>query len=323
MIPYTNRFWTTLARQSEVLANLCIERYFRKHVFRWLKMKDFSYSRVNNVYTFRFPASGGQYPRNIVLEYDCKTDLWRSDFGDFAVVSDEPHLLDILEPVRGYLLGGDLRPGDIVVDAGAYDGWVSCVFAGLVGPQGAILALEPTPDNCRKIIWHKEKNHLGQIQVIQKGLSHFCGVVSFQVDKSGMAAEKQAQSEAKQVELEVATLAVLLSDNAIEPGRIKMIKLDIEGGELDCIDEILAFIQDHPRTYACIASYHIVDGQPTVQTIERKCEAVAKLKCISLWQQHLTTYILHEDNREVWDRLQLAAKNESPKNSWLTVSLSD
>ncbi len=54
-----------------------------------------------------------------------------------------------------------VRKGDRVVDAGANYGWYTTLFAGLVGPQGAVYAFEPVPTTFSRLMEHIELNENG------------------------------------------------------------------------------------------------------------------------------------------------------------------
>lgn len=306
MIPYRNKYLMKISKYSDRLTQLFIERYFKRHVLRWIQDRDFQMERVESAplkYIFHFPAQSGDVLSSVSLEYYRKTDLWRMDFGGFSVLSEEPRLLDLLTHCRGYLLCGNVAEGDIILDVGAYDGWMSCVFCGFIGKTGMVYSLEPTPGNCDKIVSHMTMNAINQITIVPMGLSHYSGKAVFCVDASGMASESQAVGETR-FEFDVIALTDLLNKYSIDQTRLKLIKVDIEGGELDCADDILLFIKNHPEAIAAIASYHIVDGQKTAVAIEQKCSLQPDLHCITLWPQHLTTFILHKSNQTVWQKLQ-------------------
>ena len=55
------------------------------------------------------------------------------------------------EPDIGWLLMRALRPGDFAIDVGANVGFFTLMMAKLVGPEGKVLAVEPGPDNMKKL----------------------------------------------------------------------------------------------------------------------------------------------------------------------------
>lgn len=67
------------------------------------------------------------------------------------------------------LLPALVRPGDVVVDAGANVGAYTHALSALVGPSGRVLAFEPIPEVADAL--ERSSAHLGNVSVIRQALS--------------------------------------------------------------------------------------------------------------------------------------------------------
>lgn len=72
-----------------------------------------------------------------------------------------------------------LRPGDVLWDIGAHKGYVTLAGARRVGPEGAVIACEPSRRNLvalrRHVAWNRARN----VRVVDAGLSRADGEASF------------------------------------------------------------------------------------------------------------------------------------------------
>jgi FkbM family methyltransferase len=133
--------------------------------------------------------------------------------------------------------GAVLRPGDLVVEVGANVGTETVALADLVGPGGAVLAIEPIPENVVRLRMLNEQSGLSQVEVIPVALSDADGSVRFQPPTepghSGMGhiLGREEDNLAAVVEVSCTTLDGLLE------GRppVRLITMDAEGSELNIL----------------------------------------------------------------------------------------
>ena len=75
------------------------------------------------------------------------------------------------EPRTAALIGRLLEPGDVFVDIGAHVGWLSLIAAGRVGAQGRVVAVDPQPYNCDRILRNAALNGYANIVVAPVAIS--------------------------------------------------------------------------------------------------------------------------------------------------------
>jgi len=155
---------------------------------------------------------------------------------------EERYLSGCPEPgVQGEIVN-HLRAGACLYDVGAHIGFYSLLAARLVGGDGRVVAFEPDPANASVLQANVSRNGLSQVEVIQAALWSHCGVVTFQRS----AAEHPELSSRRGTV--VPSHATDLGSRLIEVEAVKldafseyrclptMIKIDVEGGEIDVVN---------------------------------------------------------------------------------------
>jgi len=155
---------------------------------------------------------------------------------------------------EGHLVRSLLAPGMNVVDVGANIGYYMLMFAQVVGPEGRIIAIEPSPENLPELKLNVERNKLRNVEIIPKAVGNAQEGVGLRSGiNSGVVCD--ITTPAYNVEQD-------LIDNIItEP--IDFMKLDVEGYEgfaLEGAQRVLSkyrptvFLEIHPlelKQYGC------------------------------------------------------------------------
>lgn len=130
--------------------------------------------------------------------------------------------------------------GDRVVDAGASIGIYTRFLSALVGPSGAVHAVEPVPETFDVLASNVRRLGLANVRPIRCALSDFDGEVEMEVPRWPHGGEnlyearvraQGAPSALRRVRVEARRLDSLLT--AQEP--IAFVKCDVEGHELACL----------------------------------------------------------------------------------------
>jgi len=151
-----------------------------------------------------------------------------------------------------------LRPGMTFVDVGVNKGDFSILGSTLVGQSGKVLCFEPEPENCYWIRRSIELNGYTNISLFELALSDVNGDAQLYLGrKSGWHTliPCQAGCDAGIIMVRRRTLDDFLED--ICQDRVDMIKIDVEGAELQVLrgaartlsrnKEIVLLIDVHPR----------------------------------------------------------------------------
>jgi len=132
----------------------------------------------------------------------------------------------------------ELPPGSVVIDAGAYCGASSLLFAQQVGPAGRVIAIEADPANFKALLQNTASN--ATISCVPAALWSSRGTLVF-ASEGNMGSAVQADGGtvrpgAARVEVPALTLADLI--DRFELSRVDGIKLDIEGAEYEVLPAI-------------------------------------------------------------------------------------
>lgn len=131
-----------------------------------------------------------------------------------------------------------LGPGATMLDLGAHTGTYALHAARAVGPTGAVYAFEPLPSNAERLRVNVGLNGFTQCTVVQSAVSDVAGRAPFQSVEVGgesgwgsMVIDASAVTHA--IEVDVVTVDGFAQANGL--GRVDLIKLDIQGSELQAL----------------------------------------------------------------------------------------
>lgn len=132
-----------------------------------------------------------------------------------------------------------LKQGSIFIDGGANIGFFSILGSKLVGPNGKVIAFEPAPSTLKYLNQNIKINKISNIIVSDKGLSSIEKRLSFLIknnseENSILKNEgKKLQFGEKIINIDATTIDKFCKKKNLE--QIDLIKLDIEGQELEAI----------------------------------------------------------------------------------------
>jgi FkbM family methyltransferase len=156
----------------------------------------------------------------------------------------------VFEPRTTALFAKLLRPGDCVVDVGAHVGYHTLRARTLVGDKGRVLAIDPQPYNCHKILANAELNGFSNIAVLAAAVGASDTFVTlkqqFRSDRSRLTLRGPGVNDgALDFIVPMVTLNWVLANWNIS--RLALLKIDVEGYELDVLlgaDKVLGAIDN-------------------------------------------------------------------------------
>src|SRR5262249_54043413 len=147
------------------------------------------------------------------------------------------------------------EPGDVVVDAGAYLGETAIRFALDAGPEGRVLAFDPSPAHARLARENVRRNGLkDRVRVLAAGLADASSIAGLDDADPSDAAPAQADAGRR---MRADDPQVTLDDLCrwADIARVDYVKMDIEGCEIAALAGSRETILAHrPKLGVCV--YH-------------------------------------------------------------------
>lgn len=157
-------------------------------------------------------------------------------------------LKDEYEPDVTKIFLNEIHEGDIVIDIGANIGYFTLLAARLVGEKGKVFAFEPEPNNYDLLLKNIEINNYKNVIPIQKAVSNENKTTKlFLRQDSSMNSLLEgfnANPSIGDISIDTVTIDNFFKDNPLK-SKIKLIKMDIEGAEMQAILGMLDLIKEN------------------------------------------------------------------------------
>ncbi len=136
------------------------------------------------------------------------------------------------EPPLSEWIRRTLRPGDVFVDVGANFGYFTLLAARAVAPGGSVVAVEASPATARRLEENLARNQVQNVRVVRVAAAAEEGAVPFYRAPWNDAEDSTVPREGTELMGEVRALPLpeLLTEDELR--RARVIKVDVEGGEL-------------------------------------------------------------------------------------------
>ncbi|MEZ4856616.1 MAG: FkbM family methyltransferase [Gelidibacter sp.] len=193
------------------------------------------------------------------------TLVYETTYNDESFITNQP-LYAITPDFDNYQHFYKVKQGDKVIDGGANVGILSLLFSKKVGKKGHVYCFEPDVYNIPMLQANFELNDMTANYSVHKELLWSKNtLVDFQ--ESGTVASSALWfSDTKSVvKKQAMTLDSWCEQHAVK--QLDFIKMDIEGAELEAVEGCRELIKKLKPNFA-IASYHMVDGEPTYIKLE-------------------------------------------------------
>jgi FkbM family methyltransferase len=180
----------------------------------------------------------------------------------------------VWEPEISHLMGQILRPGDTFVDIGANVGYDSLLGSSLVGPQGQVISIEASPIAFAKLKKNIALNKSTNIRAVNVAVSDRVGkldLFDLEGPNSGAATTLAGRGGKLIASVEALPLAQILTP--AEMGRVRLIKIDVEGAEPAILNDILDNIGGFPASMDVIAELAVDDVEASRRVFYRMTQA--------------------------------------------------
>lgn len=139
-----------------------------------------------------------------------------------------------------------LKKGDTFVDIGTNVGLFSLHASAMVGKSGKVISFEPSSATVQRLQENIALNRCNNVEIVPKGLSYESGVLELVVAGNGydafnsFAIPSMGAITARE-KVEVTTMDEFMKLKGINPKEVKLIKIDVEGWELQVLKGGIAF----------------------------------------------------------------------------------
>ena len=160
--------------------------------------------------------------------------------------------------------------GDVIMDCGAHIGNCAVLFSRFVGKEGIVIALEPFEESFKTLQNRAQRLRRKNIIAINKGVWNNTGRFSLRVFSNTISCKvvedvNVVNTKNKHKYIDCITIDDLMNELKIK--RLDMIKMDIEGAEIEALQGSENTLSDYKPRVA-IASYHNRDNKPTYLKVE-------------------------------------------------------
>jgi FkbM family methyltransferase len=146
-----------------------------------------------------------------------------------------------------------VKPGMTFFDIGANVGFVTILAARLVGPSGRVVAFEPVPYNVAAIKENLALNGIDWVEVRETAVGRENGAASFIVSDvsafSRLASVSVPTGAREHIDVAVTSVDELLASERLPPPDV--VKIDIEGAELEAIAGMRDLLASHKPVLLC------------------------------------------------------------------------
>jgi FkbM family methyltransferase len=199
----------------------------------------------------------------------------------------------ILHPRITEILNQVIKPGDVVVDAGANVGFYTLLAAKRVGRAGRVISFEPDPRNLLMMQKNVLLNEVsGVVQIEAKALSNIEGKMNFWTSLNNSWGGSLVELKSLEgTHLEIASISLDLYRSRNNIGVIDAIKIDIEGAEPLALEGMRQTLQDTK-----LLIYEI-NGPGLAELKMRPMELIQQTL---RWGDFTSTFITDERNDQIY-----------------------
>ena len=157
------------------------------------------------------------------------------------------------EPMVHEALRRTLGAGDVFVDIGCNVGYTAMVAASIVGPQGRVVALDAQRECAEATALHARLNGVGQLEAAHAAAAAHSGAAEVIVTEDSLWSRLASVGE-HELEVRRDLVPAIAGDELLERfglARIDVVKIDVDGAELDVIAGMQRLLADQRPVVIC------------------------------------------------------------------------
>jgi FkbM family methyltransferase len=138
-----------------------------------------------------------------------------------------------------------ISKGDIVIDVGANYGYWTMVASKLVGESGKVLSFEPIESTFKVLERNISASKLNNVLLYSLGLSNVNTKTTFNLSSEDEIGAQTSQGGQSIVNWDLVQDVELVTLDSIYKEKVKLVKIDIEGGELSALKGMVQLLKLH------------------------------------------------------------------------------
>ncbi len=157
-------------------------------------------------------------------------------------------LLERYEPQETEIVRALLEPGCTFIDIGANIGWFTLQAASIIGSKGRIYSFEPRQDIFNLLKMSVEDSHLKFVNVYNNALGSSRGkaTLGWHEQSTNLGGSRIAQFSGEEKKgLVTQKVSLIALDDIDLQGKVKLIKIDVEGYELEVMKGAKRVLKSH------------------------------------------------------------------------------
>lgn len=157
----------------------------------------------------------------------------------------------VYEPYERRLLQSLIAPGTTVIDVGANIGLYTLLFARTAGEEGRVYAFEPEPENLRLLAHNVRTNGCTNVTILPKAVAARTGVARLFLSADNRGDHRLFDPGDGRLAIPVPTVAL---DEAFagHDGPIALVKIDIQGAEVEALSGMRVLLDRHSETWVAL-----------------------------------------------------------------------
>jgi FkbM family methyltransferase len=183
-----------------------------------------------------------------------------------------PSFTESMDAMREYLVDSSLEPGDTVIDGGSFAGLAAIMFQDIVG-FGKVITVEPDPVSAECTLYnlnnYRARKNVAPI-LVRDALWSSNGSIAFTAEHAMGSSATEIIGERDAV-VDVPTVTLSSLAERFELSSVALVKLDIEGAEVQVLRDSEFFDKFHPRL---VIECHEPQGEPTLPDVLSQLRAL-------------------------------------------------
>ena len=195
------------------------------------------------------------------------------------------------------------KPGEIVLDLGAYCGLSAATFSEAVGPTGRVISFEPDPENAEALQLNLPPDRFPNVTIVPAAI---CGApktlwFSCEGNMGSRVVDDPSANRDRLVAVRGVNLEGVMREFGLD--RVDIVKMDIEGAEYEAIESAVGFLRSvRARWFLELHADPLAGGDINIARVRRVFEA--------------SGYMVHQLSKQPYEEYLFPLLYAEPIRGW-------